>query len=175
MLQTRFGKFLRLPGWRIFLILNREVVLPASLEDLERLQAWVEDALEEADCDRRIAGRIGVAVEEVFVNIAKYAYGGKSGDATVRLQVERPWMVMEFEDWGKPFNPLDFPQPDVSVSLEDRPVGGLGIFLTVKMMDKVSYRRLDGKNCLSLWKNLEASEPGREAAQGGPSPDGAGR
>jgi anti-sigma regulatory factor (Ser/Thr protein kinase) len=138
------------------LTLNREVVLPASLEDLERLQQWVEDALEEAGCDGRVAGRIGVAVEEIFVNIAKYAYQGKSGDATVRLRVEKPWLLMEFEDEGKPFNPLDFPPPDVSASLEDRPVGGLGIFLAAKMMDKLSYQRLDGKNRLSLWKNLGA-------------------
>jgi anti-sigma regulatory factor (Ser/Thr protein kinase) len=136
------------------LTLNREVLLPASLEDLERLQQWVEDTLEEAGCDRRMAGKVGVAAEEIFVNIVKYAYEGKSGDAVVRLRVEEPWLIMEFEDGGRPFNPLDFPAPDVSASLEDRPVGGLGIFLTVKMMDKVSYRRIDGKNCLALWKKI---------------------
>ncbi|MDR0997979.1 MAG: ATP-binding protein [Treponema sp.] len=145
--------------------LNREVVLPASLEDLERLQTWVEEALEEADCDSPMAGRIGLVVEEVFVNIAKYAYDGQSGDARVRLRVERPWLVMEFEDQGKPFNPLDFPPPDISASLEDRPVGGLGIFLTVKMMDKVSYRRSEGKNCLTLWKNLSGLESGQKSGR----------
>jgi anti-sigma regulatory factor (Ser/Thr protein kinase) len=142
------------------LTLDREVVLPASLEDLERLQKWVEETLQEVCCDGRMAGRIGLAVEEIFVNIAKYAYDGKSGDATVRLQVETPWLVMEFEDRGKPFNPLDFPPPDVSASLEERPVGGLGIFLTVKMMDQVSYRRIDGKNCLSIRKNLSGPKNG---------------
>lgn len=152
--------------------LDREVVLPASLEDLERLQKWVEETLEEAGCDGRIAGRIGVAVEEIFVNIAKYAYDGKSGEATVRFRVEKPWLVMEFEDRGKPFNPLDFPRPDLSASLEDRPVGGLGIFLAVKMMDKVGYQRIDGKNRLSVWKNLSGSDkdPG---PKGGASAAGA--
>jgi anti-sigma regulatory factor (Ser/Thr protein kinase) len=144
------------------LILNREVVLPASLEDLEFLQNWVEEALEEADCDGRIASRVRVAVEEVFVNIAKYAYQGQKGDARVRLRVERPWLIMEFEDQGKPFNPLESPPPDISASLEDRPIGGLGIFLTVKMMDKVSYRWSEGKNCLTLWKSLSGSESGQK-------------
>jgi anti-sigma regulatory factor (Ser/Thr protein kinase) len=148
------------------LTLNREVVLPASLKDLERLQNWVEEALEEAGCGGPVAGRIGVAVEEVFVNIAKYAYNGQAGEATVRLQLEMPWLVMEFEDQGKPFNPLNFPPPDTSASLEDRPVGGLGIFLTVKMMDRVSYRRQGGKNCLTLWKNLSPSEGGGKDGQG---------
>jgi anti-sigma regulatory factor (Ser/Thr protein kinase) len=145
-------------------------VLPASLADLECLQDWVEKTLEEMDCDLSIAGKIGVAVEEIFVNMAKYAYDGKSGDATVRFRMEGPWLIMEFEDRGKPFNPLDFPPPDVSASLEDRPIGGLGIFLAVKMMDKADYRRIDGKNRLSLWKNLSGSEKGRNAGEGPGSP-----
>jgi anti-sigma regulatory factor (Ser/Thr protein kinase) len=136
------------------------MVLPASMEDLERLQAWVEETLEGADCDGRMASRIKVAAEEIFVNIVKYAYDGRAGDATVRLRVEKPWLVMEFEDGGKSFNPLDFPTPDTSVPVEDRPIGGLGIFLTVKMMDEVSYRRIDGKNCLTLRKRLSGKAEG---------------
>jgi anti-sigma regulatory factor (Ser/Thr protein kinase) len=130
------------------------------MEDLERLQAWVEETLEEADCDGRMAGRIKVVAEEIFVNIVKYAYGGGTGDATVRLRVEKPWLVMEFEDGGKPFNPLDFPPPDTSAPLDKRPVGGLGIFLTVKMMDQASYRRIGGKNCLTLRKSLSGRAEG---------------
>jgi anti-sigma regulatory factor (Ser/Thr protein kinase) len=138
------------------LAFSKELRLPARLEELESLQVLVEEFLEHEGCTPKICNQVAVVTEELFVNIARYAYDGKAGEALVRIGVERPFMTLQFEDMGKPFNPLDQPLPDINVSLEDRPIGGLGIYLTMKMMDEVHYERINGKNCLTIRKKIEA-------------------
>jgi anti-sigma regulatory factor (Ser/Thr protein kinase) len=137
------------------LTFSKELRLPARLEELESLQALVEEFLEQDGCSPKICTQVAVVTEELFVNIARYAYDGKAGEALVRIGVERPFMTLQFEDKGKPFNPLDQPPPDTSASLEARPIGGLGIYLTMKMMDEVHYERINGKNCLTIRKKIE--------------------
>ena len=101
--------------------------------------------------------QISVAAEEIFVNIANYAYAPEIGKATVVVEVsENPIAVsITFMDNGKPFDPTKKIDPDISLSAEDRQIGGLGIFMTKKMMDDVSYEYKDGKNILKIEKNLE--------------------
>ncbi|GHV91020.1 histidine kinase [Spirochaetia bacterium] len=134
---------------------SKELNLPARLEELESLQALVEEFLDHEGYGPKICNQVSVVTEELFVNIARYAYNGNAGEALVRIGVERPFLTLQFEDAGKPFNPLDQPPPDTNASLEDRPIGGLGIFLTMKMMDEVHYERIDGKNCLTIRKKIE--------------------
>jgi anti-sigma regulatory factor (Ser/Thr protein kinase) len=138
------------------LTFSKELRFPARLEELESLQALVEEFLENEGCSPKICNQVSVVTEELFVNIARYAYDGKAGDALVRIGVDRPFLTLQFEDAGKPFNPLDQPSPDTQASLEDRPIGGLGIYLTMKMMDDLHYERIDGKNCLTIRKKIEA-------------------
>ena len=100
--------------------------------------------------------QINVAIDELFSNIAQYAYNPKTGPATVRVEVEEdPLAVLiTFIDNGKPYDPLSTAEPDVTLATEDRKEGGLGIFLVRKTMDDVSYEYKDGQNILRIRKNM---------------------
>ena len=97
---------------------------------------------------------IDLAVEEIFVNIAHYAYSGRGGEAEVSCILSDGVITISFTDKGKPFNPLEKEDPDITLSAEERKIGGLGIFLTKKFMDKVWYVYEDGRNKLSFSKKI---------------------
>ncbi len=100
--------------------------------------------------------QISVAAEEIFVNIAHYAYAPGKGIATVRLTISREpaRATITFIDRGTPFDPLKKEDPDVTLSAEERAIGGLGIYMTKKTMDEVFYEYKDRQNRLTLVKNL---------------------
>ncbi len=133
-----------------------ELELEAAAENLEEVQAFVDERLERADCTPKAQMQIAVAVEEIFINIASYAYAPDKGNATVRVEVsEDPVTVtITFVDHGMPYDPLAREDPDISLPAEQRDAGGLGIFMTKKIMDDVSYEYKDGQNILTLKKNL---------------------
>ncbi|MDO4845036.1 MAG: ATP-binding protein [Oscillospiraceae bacterium] len=133
-----------------------ELEIDASRENLADVQTFVEEHMENADCPMKAQMQIGVAVEEIFVNIASYAYNPEKGNATVRVEVsEEPVTVtVTFIDHGVPYDPLAKADPDVTLTAEERGIGGLGIFMTKKLMDDVAYEYRDGKNILTLKKNL---------------------
>ena len=133
-----------------------EMEIEAVVENLDAVQSFVEKQLEEVDCPMKALMQIGVAVEEIFVNIASYAYAPDKGNATVRVEVsgEPITVTITFMDHGVPYDPLAKADPDVSLAAEQRDIGGLGIFLTKKTMDDVSYEYKDGQNILTLKKNL---------------------
>ncbi|MBQ1809976.1 MAG: ATP-binding protein, partial [Erysipelotrichaceae bacterium] len=112
--------------------------------------------LDALDCPFKAKTQIDVAIDEIFSNIAKYAYPGGTGNATVRfeMQQEPRAAVITFIDEGTPYDPLSAEEPDVTLSAEERGVGGLGIFLVRKTMDDVSYKYEDGKNILSIRKEF---------------------
>ena len=116
----------------------------------------MERLLEEADCPVKAQMQIGVAVEEIFINIANYAYAPDKGKATVCVEVsEEPVTVtITFVDHGVPYDPLAKADPDVTLPAVEREIGGLGIFMTKNLMDDVTYEYRDGKNILTLKKNL---------------------
>ena len=133
-----------------------ELVIEAAPENLPDVQDFVSERLEAADCPIKQQTQIGVAVEEIFVNIASYAYHPEKGTATVRVEVtEEPVTVtITFIDHGIPYDPLSKQDPDVTLPADAREIGGLGIFMTKKLMDDVAYEYRDGKNILTLKKNL---------------------
>ena len=135
---------------------RNELEVEAAAENLPEVQAFVEERLEAADCPIKAQMQIGVAVEEIFINIASYAYAPDKGSATVRVEVsEEPVAVtITFMDHGVPYDPLAKADPDVTLSADERDIGGLGIFMTKKIMDDVAYEYKDGKNILTLKKNL---------------------
>ena len=96
--------------------------------------------------------KISVAVEEIFVNIAHYAYGDSVGNAEIDIDVDndKKSIVVLFKDCGTPYNPLEHEDPDISLSAEEREIGGLGIYIVKKSMDEVSYQYKDGKNILTI-------------------------
>ena len=134
-----------------------ERIFPASLDQLERVQAFIEEELASYPCSPKIKFQLDVAVEEIFVNIAHYAYRPhQQGEATVRCCVggEPLQVTIQFLDGGTPFNPLAKEDPDVTLSAEERKIGGLGILMVKKSMDAVDYAYEDGKNILTIQKNI---------------------
>ena len=110
------------------------------------------------DCPMKIQNQIGIAVDEIFSNIARYAYHPEIGAATVRVAVSDD-IAIEFEDSGVAYDPLSKNDPDISLSAEQREIGGLGIFMVKNIMDSVEYRREDGKNILTITKNKAGENP----------------
>jgi anti-sigma regulatory factor (Ser/Thr protein kinase) len=135
---------------------DNEITLLAKVDELDRLLAFISNILEEAGLPARICSQLAVVGEELFVNIASYAYpDGGEGKARVRLRVEEARIVQQFEDSGVPFNPLEHEMPDVTAGIEERSIGGLGIYLARKWMDTIEYQRLEAKNVLTLYKAIK--------------------
>ena len=129
----------------------KELIIEAKVENLNTVLDFVNTELESVDCPMKLATQVAIAVEEIFVNIAHYAYGSETGNATIRMAVE-PEVIIEFEDSGKPFIPLEKEDADITLSAEEREIGGLGIFMVKKIMDSVEYKNEDGKNILIIRK-----------------------
>ena len=134
----------------------REITVPAAVENLEAVTAFVDGCLEEVSCPPRAQMQIDIAVDEVFSNIAYYAYQPGTGIVTVQLEVtEAPVsVILTFIDSGTPYDPLSHEDPDITLSAKDRQIGGLGIYMVKKSMDHVSYAYQDGKNVLKIEKRI---------------------
>ena len=134
----------------------KELTVAATVESMETVMSFVDGELEKLDCPIKAQMQIDIAVDELFGNIAHYAYHPETGNATVRVEVtENPLtVVLTFIDSGVPYNPLDKENPDVSLSAEERDAGGLGIYLVKKTMDEMSYARKDGQNILTVKKRI---------------------
>ena len=131
-------------------------IFPAKTDALTDVLSFVEQTLESANCSMKIQTAICVAIEEVFVNVAHYAYGGESGDVELKILFNEKTRTVTFQmiDGGIPFDPLKKPDPDVTLSANEREIGGLGIFITKKTMDEISYAYEDGKNVLTMVKKI---------------------
>ena len=135
---------------------RNELEVEAVDDNLPAVLGFIEQNLEAADCPMRAQMQISVAAEEIFINIAHYAYKPETGKAIVRVDVEEDpvQVTITFVDNGMPFDPLAMEEPDVSLPAEAREIGGLGVFLARKAMDDVSYQYKDGQNILTLKKNF---------------------
>ena len=135
--------------------MQSELVIEAAVNNLPKVMGFIEQNLENTRCSMKARMQISIAAEEVFVNIANYAYAPRKGNATVRIDVsEEPVVIITFIDNGIPFDPLSRKDPDVGLPASRRRIGGLGIFMTKKAMDHVEYEYKDGQNILRLKKNL---------------------
>lgn len=133
-----------------------ELNIDAKTENLDKVLAFVDQHLEERGCAVQVQMQIDVAVEELFVNIAQYAYAPDTGVATIRVELQEDPLVVviTFIDNGVPYNPLAKEDPDITLSAEERPIGGLGIYMVKKSMDDMSYEYKDGQNILRIKKQL---------------------
>ena len=129
---------------------------PAKIEALSDVLGFVDRTLEEHECPMKIQMAVCVAIEEVFVNVAHYAYGGGDGDVTLGIGFDETDRTVTFRmtDKGTPFDPLKKPDPDIALSAEEREIGGLGIFITKKTMDTVTYAYENGENILTMVKKI---------------------
>lgn len=134
----------------------KELVIEAERKNLPQVQAFIDEQLEAVGCPLPTQTAIDIAVEELFVNIASYAYHPEIGIAVVQVTVhEEPLSVeITFIDNGEQYDPLAKPDPDTTLSVKQRQIGGLGIFMVKKSMDNVHYEYKDGKNILTIKKKL---------------------
>ncbi len=130
----------------------KEIVLDAKVDNLPQLLSVIDEELENAGCSMKGQMQIDVAVEEIFVNVASYAYEDGSGSCTIQVDIDpaNSYVTITFIDEGIPYNPLAKEDPDVTLSADEREIGGLGIFIVKKSMDKTAYERKDNKNIFSM-------------------------
>ena len=134
----------------------KELKLAATVENIEVVTDFVNEQLEALDCPMKAQMQIDIAIDELFGNIAHYAYKPEVGDATVCIEViDDPLaVIITFIDNGVPYDPLAKADPDVTLSAEEREIGGLGIFMVKKTMDDMTYEYKDGQNILKIRKNI---------------------
>ena len=134
----------------------KQLDVQAIDKNLPQVLAFIDEQLDAADCPKKIKIQIDLAVEEIFVNIAHYAYDPDIGTATVRVDVlgDPPSVDITFIDNGIPYDPLAKQDPNVKLPAKDRKIGGLGIFMVKKNMDDVKYEYIDGHNILTMKKGL---------------------
>lgn len=136
------------------IMVNR--TFPAKTEELDNVLGFIEELLESFECSMKTTMSVSVAIEEVFVNVAHYAYPDGDGDVTFDVTFDENSRVVTFRmsDSGVPFNPLAKPDPDITLSADERQIGGLGIFITKKTMDSVEYVYENDKNVLIMIKKI---------------------
>ncbi len=130
-----------------------EITINAAQDNLDQVLGFVEERMQKEDYPVKTILQTALAVEEVFVNIAKYAYTPRSGVATIRVSALPDRFCIEFSDTGIPYNPLEKKDANITLTAEQRQIGGLGILMTKKLMDEVHYQFSEGKNILTLIKN----------------------
>ena len=136
--------------------MNKKIEVPADMEYLDDVMDALHGILSDEHVDEELVMKMELAVEEMYTNIANYAYKDGKGNAEVNcvLSDDPREATIVFSDCGVPYNPLERTDPDVTLSAEERPIGGLGVFLTKKLMDSVSYEYKDGKNILTIKKRV---------------------
>jgi len=134
----------------------KEITLAATVENIETVTEFVNAQLELIDCPIKVQMQIDIAIDELFGNIAHYAYNTEVGNATVRVEIsEAPLaVIITFIDNGVPYDPLGKDDPDITLSAEEREIGGLGIYMVKQSMDEITYEYKDGQNILKIKKNI---------------------
>ena len=130
-----------------------ELKITADDKNMESVNEYIHSCLPD-DCQPIILNKIDLAIEEIFVNIAHYAYNPEVGEAWISASFVDNVLTVIFKDKGKEFNPIAKKDPDITLSAEEREIGGLGIFLTKKFMDSVNYEYKDGQNILTISKKI---------------------
>ncbi len=132
--------------------MEKTITVDAVRENLQIVQESLEPVL--LDCPFSMGTRMDleIAVEEIFLNVASYAYAPGTGQVTIEAKTDEQGIVITFIDSGTPFNPLETPEPDVNAPWQDRKIGGLGLFMVKKRMDSMEYERREGCNILHIRK-----------------------
>ena len=131
-------------------------IFRASTDALSKVLGFVDEMLEKYECPIKIQTGVAVAIEELFVNVARYAYKNGEGDVSLSIGFEEESKTLTFimSDKGVPFDPLARPDPDITLSADEREIGGLGIFITKKTMNTVEYVYENGENILTMTKKF---------------------
>lgn len=132
----------------------KEIKVDATIENISVITDFINKELDIYNCPEKEKIKINIAIDELIANIAKYAYSNEIGQVVVQVDMNKDYILMNFIDKGIPYNPLERAEPDVTLSLEERKVGGLGIYLVKKLMDDITYEYIDGKNVLKVRKDF---------------------
>lgn len=139
----------------------KTIKILADMANYTSVIDWIIEQCNQTKISTSAITKLQLAVEEIFVNIASYAYPPKEGDVEISyyLDNELNQIEMKFTDSGKPYNPLtEAKQPDITLSAEERPIGGLGLFLVKNTMDYVNYEYSDGKNIFTIKMNIDKNK-----------------
>ena len=134
----------------------KEITVKAKIENIGLVINFINQHLDESGCPENLRKQIDIAVDELYSNIAQYAYGENEGEANICVEFDNnpKSVVITFSDKGIPYNPLEKEDPDVTLSVDERPIGGLGIFMAKNIMDNISYEFKEGKNILTVKKHF---------------------
>ena len=133
------------------------LTLPNDIETIPQLNEFIDTVAEEIGLDMSLTMSLNLAIEEAVVNVMEYAYlEGEQGNVDIEVSADDRWLTFIISDNGIPFDPTTQKDADTTLSAEERPIGGLGIFLVRQLMDSINYQRKDGKNILTLSKKMES-------------------
>lgn len=135
----------------------KEITVDATIDNVKTITDFVDERLEEMNCPVKAQMQIDIVIDELCSNVARYAYSDRTGKVTVSVDtVDKPMKVwLTFTDEGVPYDPLAKEDPDITLSAEERKLGGLGIYMVKKMMDEFRYEYKDGKNIVTVCKVIE--------------------
>jgi anti-sigma regulatory factor (Ser/Thr protein kinase) len=140
--------------------MKRHLTLHNDIQEVPQLAAFIDEVAEECNIDMALTMSLNLAMEEAVVNVMNYAYpAGTVGDVDIDAEFDNGTLTFVLSDSGTPFDPTQANDPDLTLQAEDRPIGGLGIFLVRQIMDQVEYHYRDGKNILTLSKNISSVNP----------------
>jgi len=136
--------------------LQRSLTLPNDIETIPQLNEFIDLLAEDAGLDMSLTMSLNLAIEEAVVNVMNYAYPlGTAGDVHIEATADQDWLTFVISDKGAPFDPTAKEAADTTLSVEERPIGGLGIFLVRELMDTIHYERTQGTNILTVRKRLQ--------------------
>lgn len=132
-----------------------ELKISASIDKLEIMIEFILDSIKNIETDKKQFGKLRLVSEEVLVNVINYAYPAKIGEILIKTDVSpEKELTIQIIDSGIPFNPLEKDDPNINLPMEERKIGGLGIFMVKNIMDSINYEYTDNKNILTLVKKL---------------------
>ena len=135
--------------------MNKEIIIKNEIAELERVAVFVEEVSQLLSLDSETTMNLNLALEEVVSNVTLYAYPQKMGEnIIIKASSDDNILVFTITDKGDEFDPTKVEDADITLAAEDREIGGLGIFIVKNIMNEVTYQRLDGKNILTLKKNI---------------------
>lgn len=135
--------------------LHRSLTLPNDVETIPQLNEFIDCTAEEIGLDMSLTMSLNLALEEAVVNVMEYAYPqGQKGNVDIDIKAYDHCLVFILTDQGVAFDPTQKEDADTTLSAEERPIGGLGIFLVRQLMDAINYERVDGMNILTLRKDI---------------------
>ena len=135
--------------------MKKRLVLPNDIETIPQLNEFIDLVAEEVGLEMSLTMSLNLAMEEAVVNVMDYAYpDGQKGNVDIEVTADQEWMTFVITDTGIAFDPTTKEDADTTLSAEERPIGGLGIFLVRQLMDDINYKREGNKNVLTLRKKL---------------------